>query len=96
MTPEDRGNRAKQLLNEQCVQEAFADMRERYVRRLESPQPGDTVPEHELVLTLQLLGGLKRQLLAYEQEKDIIAHKKESESFIENARQTLAKFVKAR
>ena len=92
MTPEERGNRAQQLLNEQCVQEAFADMRDRFVKRLESPMAGDTVSEHELVLSLQLLVGLRRQLMAYEQERVIIEHKKSNDSFVAKATQKIRTF----
>jgi hypothetical protein len=94
MTPTDLALRARQIMAEECMQQAFADMRERLVKKLESPTPNDTVPEHELVLSLQLLVNLRRQLMAYEQEQVIIKHREEHESFIGKTMQRIGRMAR--
>lgn len=90
MRPTDRSVRARELLNDEVMQDAFRDIREAYVAQLESTPIGNVDMQHEIAITLQLLARLKHQLALYGQDKVIDNHRKQSDSYIERIRQVLS------
>lgn len=89
MTPRDRADRARQILNDDVFKHAFADIREALVSKIESCGVGDIDAQHNLSVTLQLLRQLKTQLSRYGEEVLIDNAKERQESWIRKARQVL-------
>lgn len=54
-----RGNEAERLMNEPMIKSAFMGIESGLVEKLKQVPMGDTKTQHELVLSLQLLEGLK-------------------------------------
>ncbi len=89
MTPLERADKAKQLLNDPVIAEAFKDIREQIILRLEACPVSETETQHDLTITLQLLKQLKLQLSRYCDEIALDNAKKRSDSFMQRTRQTL-------
>lgn len=87
MTPRDRADRAKQILDDPVFTEALKSIRERIVSKLETVPVSDHDTEHELVLTLQLLQRIPAQFKAYTDELLIEEHKEQQNSFMDRMRQ---------
>lgn len=90
MTPIDRAERAKTLLQDELLKQAFADIKTRLVAQLEATAIHDIETQHEITLMLQLLKRVRTQLETYVGEGAIEAHKVRQESFLERVRQKLA------
>jgi hypothetical protein len=87
MTPLDKGERAKHLLEDEVLKAAFHDIRMRYLEQLESVPMSDIDTQHEVTLSLQLLKQLRTQLQKYANELVIDKAKKQQDSFIERMRE---------
>jgi predicted metal-dependent HD superfamily phosphohydrolase len=90
MTPLERADRAKQLLEDAVLQAAFHDIRMQLVAKLEQVPFGDIDTQHEIALTLQLLKRLREQLALYANEVAVDKAKKKHESFVTRMRERLA------
>ena len=77
MTPRDIADRAKQLLEDEVLQKALVDIRERIVRGIEGTAMEDVTAHHEAAISLQLLGSVNSQLRAYLEEQ--LIHDKQQE-----------------
>jgi hypothetical protein len=89
MTPSERADRAKQLLNDPVLKGAFSDLRDKLVMQLEASVVSDVETQHEIALMLQLLKRIQSQLLSYQQEAAIDKHRDKQDSFIRRMRQSL-------
>ena len=89
MRPSDRSVRARELLNDEVMLDAFRDIREQFVVQLEGCAVENIEMQHEIALSLRLLARLKHQLALYGQEKAIDNHRRRTDSFIERIRESL-------
>ena len=87
MTPIDRAERAKSLLEDEVLKGAFRDIRMRYVEQLESVPMSDVETQHEVALCLQLLKRVQSQLQKYISDSAIDKAKAKQDSFIEKMRE---------
>jgi hypothetical protein len=90
MTPRERADRAKEMLESPVFKSAFADVREALVSSMEASGFGDVDVHHELVLSLQLLRKLKTQFIRYADVIAIDKAQEKQESWLRKARQSLA------
>ena len=90
MTPIDRAERAKALLQDELLKQAFADIKKRLVDQLEATAIHDIDTQHEIALMLQLLKRVRTQLETYVGEGVVETHKTRQENFLERMRQKLA------
>ncbi len=89
MTPRERADRAKQILDDPVFAHVFTDIREQLVAKLEMCPVGDVEAQHDLTLTLQLLKQLRTQLARYCDEIVLDNAKARQESWLRRAKQSL-------
>ena len=89
MTPFERADNAKRLLNDPLLKQTFADIRLRLVDQLEATAFGDVETQHEVALMLQLLKRLRSQLEHYLQDQALIDAQNKQEAWLRKARQTI-------
>jgi len=89
MTPREKADRAKQVLEDPIFAHAFGDIREQLVQRLEGTPVSDVDAQHDLTITLQLLRQLKTQLSRYTDEIVLDNAQSKHESWLNRARQKL-------
>lgn len=89
MTPRERADRAKQILDDSVFQQTFADIREGYVRDLEKLDLCDIETEHELTIRLQTLKKVRLQLISYTNETVLDNAVEREQSWIRRAKQSL-------
>jgi hypothetical protein len=89
MTPREKADRAKQLLEDPVFRHVFADIREQLIVKLESVAVTDLEAQHEFTITLQLLKQLKTQLTRYTDEIAIDNAQARHESWIQRAKQRI-------
>jgi hypothetical protein len=90
MTPRERAEEAKIVLNNPVMEQVFGDIRMGLVNRLESVPIGDIDTQHEIALTLQLLKKLRDQLQTYVNDVKVDEHREKQETFIKRMRQRIA------
>ncbi len=90
MTPIDRAERAKALLQDELLKQAFSDIKKRLVDQLEATAIHDIETQHEIALMLQLLKRVRTQLESYVGEGVVETHKVRQENWVERMRQKLA------
>lgn len=90
MTPSEKAEAAKTLLESPILKAAFTDVRENLVSQLESVPFGDTDTQHEVALMLQLLKRLQGQLHKYMQGTLLEKEKIKQRTFIEKMTERLA------
>jgi hypothetical protein len=90
MTPREKAERARLLMDDPIMEAVFADIRMGLVSKLEHAPLGDTETQHEITLMLQLLKRLKTQLQTYVQDEVVEKHHQKHESFIRRMTQKLA------
>lgn len=92
MTPVERGDRARHLLADPVLQQAFTDTREGLVEKLEQAGIDDVTTHHEVAITLQLLKRLKTQLEKYGEAVTVHQAKRRNEAWISKMRESVAKW----
>lgn len=65
MTPSERGDRAKQILDDAVFAEMFEHVRASIVAQLESSAFGDAETHHQAAISLQLLKRLRDTLVRF-------------------------------
>ncbi len=93
MTPIDRAERAKQLLEDQVFKDAFAAVREQLVSALESAPFGDQQTHHHITLQLQALRQIPILLRKW---ADVIAldkAKHAEEKFVEAEKRRVLNYI---
>jgi hypothetical protein len=89
MTPDELAFEAQNILENQAFQKAMLDIREGFVRQLESVPVGDKELQHELILMIQLLKQVQVQLNRYMQDGKFSEYRRNQESFISRMRERL-------
>lgn len=89
MTPLEKAERARQVLEDPVFNAAFQDIRMQLVVKLESVPFGDLDTQHEIALMLQLLKRLKDQLGTYGNELAVDKARKKQDSFMAKIRERL-------
>ena len=89
MTPREKADRARQILDDPVFSHVMNDIRDQLVAKLESCPISDVDAQHDLTITLQLLKQLKTQLARYCDEIVLDNAKARQDSWIKRARQTL-------
>ena len=89
MTPREKADRARQILDDPVFAHVMNDIREQLVAKLEICPISDVEAQHDLTITLQLLKQLKTQLARYCDEIVLDNAKARQDSWIKRARQTL-------
>ena len=89
MTPREKGDRAKEMLESEIFKLAFSDLRESLVAKIEACGIGDVDTQHALSMSLQLLRQLRANLARYADELAIDHAKDRHESWLRKARQSL-------
>ena len=93
MTPREKAERAKQLLEDPMFRHVLSDLRMSIVDRLEAMPLGSVDDQHEGVLMLQLLKSIPERLQRYVADELIDKDKTRTDSFIERMRESLMKSV---
>lgn len=88
MTPYERAERAKQLLDDPILKGAFAALRERLVSKLETTPFGDVDTQHHTVVSLQLLQNIQLQLRQYLNDAAVEEAKAKNDNWIARMRQS--------
>jgi len=88
MTPLERGERAKAFFDDPIMKSAYADFRGLIISRLESVNSGDIDAQHELVIQLQVLHGLRAKLIQYETELTVDMAQQRDREFIARAKKS--------
>lgn len=86
MTPLDKAERAKQLLEDPVFRAVLNDQREALVRQLENAPSSDIETQHETALMLQLLRAIPLRLQRYVSDIEIEKSKHEQQTFMERMR----------
>ena len=89
MTPFEKAERAKQLLDDPLLMEVLQNIRERLVSALESSPIDDVDTHHNGTLSLQILKQIKTELHRFIGEAAVIEARKKHDSFIEKTREFL-------
>ncbi len=93
MTPSERAEQAKEILNSEVMRSVFAAVREELVSALEAVPFGDVDTQHHTALELQALKRIQTKLHRYVDELAVI-RKRESESeFMNKNRKELLKYI---
>jgi RNA-binding protein YhbY len=90
MTPFEKAERAKQLLDDPLLKEVLSGIRERLVLKLEISPMDDVDTHHTTALSLQLLKQISTDLNRYIGESAVIAHRQKNDSFINRVRERFA------
>jgi hypothetical protein len=93
MTPREKAEYAKQLLDNPMFRHVLADLRGDLVDRLEVLPMTAHEDQHEAVLLLQLLRSIPNRLQRYVQDRDITEHKDRSLSFMDRIRESIRTHV---
>lgn len=89
MTPNEKAEAAKMVMESPIMRAAFSDIREGLVSKLEAVPFGDTDTQHEVALMLQLLKRLQAQLQTYVQEQSMVKHRQQQDEFLKKTREHL-------
>jgi hypothetical protein len=90
MTPFEKAERAKQLLDDPLLKEVLARIREGLVLKLEASVMDDVDTHHTTALSLQLLKQLTTELHRYIGESAVINARQKHDSFITRMRERIA------
>ncbi len=90
MSPLDRAEKARRILEDQVFAQAWTDMRESLVRRLEVCQAQDVETQHEIAVSLQLLKQVRGQLEKYISAGQFEKHKESSDNWARRLTKSLS------
>ena len=91
MTPFEKADKAKQLLDDAIFNAVLADMRNGLVEKLEVSPIGDVDTHHETALMLQLLKQIPMMLRRYTEEHEMQKQRDEQDNWIAQAKQRLSR-----
>lgn len=89
MTPLERADRAKLLLNDPVLREAFSAVREKIVSRTEQSAFGDVDTHHHAAQMLQALAQVRTELQIWTNEIAIDKRRQKDAAWIERMRERL-------
>ncbi len=93
MTPIERAERAKQLLEDEVFKQALAAIREQLVAALESAPFGDQTMHHHITLELQALRQIPIQLRKWAAQIALDKAKAAEEKFLQNERRRVINYI---
>ena len=88
MTPREKADRARQILDDPVFTHVMHDIRDQLVAKLEICPISDVEAQHDLTITLQLLKQLRTQLARYCDEIVLDNAKARQESWLRRAKQS--------
>lgn len=91
MSPNERGQRAKQLLEDEVLQDTFAAVRESIVAQIERSAFGDAETHHQASIALQILKQLKSTLVKFVDEGEAALLVQRKDTAQRNMRQSIRK-----
>jgi hypothetical protein len=86
MTPFEKAEHAKRLLDDPVLNAAIHDIRMKLVGQLESAPISDVELQHEVALMLQLLKRIRTQFEQYVQEHAMVQHAEKQRTFMDRMR----------
>jgi len=89
MTPKEKADRAKQLLSDPLLKEAFSTIRDGFVAKAEASGMDDIDTHHHIALSLQLLRQLRIRLEQYLSDQALIEHAAKQDNWINRARERI-------
>lgn len=89
MTPRERGEHAKRLLNDPVLLESMDAIRLALVAKIEASAMGDRDTHHEAALSLQLLKQVRAQLLVFVGDAQMDEHRAKQDAFVNSMKQSL-------
>lgn len=89
MTPREKADRAKQLLEDELLKDAFSVVKHKLVEQLESADSGDVDVQHDIALMLKLLRRVRTQLEMYLHDQQMIEAQQRQSTWMDRARQTI-------
>ena len=89
MTPIERAERAKQILEDKVLLAVFDDMRAGMVSQLEMSEMSDHETHHEVALTLMLLKQIRVMLARYASQIEVDKQKSRHEEWLDKVRETI-------
>ena len=87
MTPLERADQARHLLQNPTLKAALEEIRQGLVKGIEESAMSDVDTHHEAAISLQLLKRLKQQLERYIDAQTIDQHKQKQATFMERMRE---------
>ncbi len=93
MTPIERAERAKQLLEDEVLMQAFTAIREQLVTALESAPFGDQTMHHHITLELQALRQIPIQLRKWADQIALDKAKNAEEKFVESEKRRVLNYI---
>lgn len=87
MTPLERADRSKELLDNVVFKQAFNAVETDIVGKLKTVGFDDHVTQHELVLCLQLLGNVRRKIERWVEDGEVEKKRIQQENWMARAKQ---------
>jgi hypothetical protein len=89
MTPTERADRAKEMLESAIFRACFDDLRAVIVSKLEAAPFTDAALHHEITLALQALNSVKVQFNRYVDEGTLSRHKASQDEYVARMKQSV-------
>jgi hypothetical protein len=89
MTPNEKADRAREMLESDIFKTAFADIRARIVENMESSDVEDQRSHHEYVLALKALKNLRVQFQRYIDEITVNKHRDAQDEYMRKMKQSV-------
>lgn len=89
MTPLEKADRAREMLESEIFKAAFADIRARIVENMEGSDVEDQRAHHEYVLSLKALKNLKVQFQRYIDESSLEKYRNNQDEYVRRMKQTV-------
>jgi hypothetical protein len=90
MTPRERGDHAKRLLDDPVLRLALDSIRDGIVLKIEGSPMGDRDTHHEAAISLQLLKRVRSELMRMVDDVKIDESRAKQDAFIKNMKQSIA------
>lgn len=90
MTPRERGDHAKRLLDDPVLRHALDSIRDGIVLKIEASPMGDRDTHHEAAISLQLLKRVRSELMRMVDDVKIDESRAKQDAFIKNMKQSIA------
>lgn len=91
MTPFEKADKARQLLDDHIFQAVLSDIRNGLIAKLEASAIGDVDTHHETALMLQLLRQIPVLLTKYTEDHEIQKRRDEQDEWLARAKQRLTR-----
>ncbi len=89
MTPLERADRAKEMLESPIFKAVFEDIKAGLVGRLIASPFGDSDEHHQITLALQALNSVKTQFQRYVSDASIAKHNQEQDDYMRRIKESV-------